>query len=316
MPTKPPTLPLDVKFSVCCILPTLNSGKEIQKCLDALMKQLFHFDVFVVDSSSDDDTVDQVRRYLKDFITIRRSEFNHGGTRQMMVERLSGYDIYLFLTQDAILEDNRAIEKLVLPFMDPDIGCAYGRQLPHFDATPLARHARHFNYPELSHVRSLEDGRTLGLKAAFISNSFAAYRAKALQDIGGFPEKVILSEDMYVAASMLLKGWRVAYAADATCRHSHNYRLLEEFSRYFDIGVFHSEESWLKSAFGGVEGEGVKFVVSELKFLGVRRLYLWPRSLVANVIKYIGFFFGKHEKWLPRWFKEKISMNKKYWHYD
>ena len=43
------------------------------------------------------------------------------------------------------------------------------------------------------------------MKTAFNSNSFAAYRRKALKDVGGFPINTILSEDMYVTAKMLLK---------------------------------------------------------------------------------------------------------------
>lgn len=56
--------------------------------------------------------------------------------------------------------------------------------------------------------------------------------------MGGFPEDVIGSEDAYVAARMLLGGYAVRYATTAEVYHSHDYSVLEEFRRYFDIGVF------------------------------------------------------------------------------
>lgn len=51
---------------------------------------------------------------------------------------------------------------------------------------------------------------------------------------------------MFYAAKAILAGYQVAYAADAVVRHSHNYKPLEEFKRYFDIGVFHAQEKWIR----------------------------------------------------------------------
>ena len=85
---------------------------------------------------------------------------------------------------------------------------------------------------------------SIGIKAAFLSNSFAAYRRSALESVGGFPSDTIFGEDTFAAAKMLLNGWKIAYSAEATVYHSHNLTFIEEFRRYFDIGVFHSREKW------------------------------------------------------------------------
>lgn len=61
-------------------------------------------------------------------------DFNHGGTRQMGIEMYPDTDIFIFLTQDAILKDEFTIERLIRAFDDKQIGCAYGRQLPHKEA--------------------------------------------------------------------------------------------------------------------------------------------------------------------------------------
>src|SRR5690606_21821348 len=103
---------------------------------------------------------------------------------------------------------------------------------------------------------SLADRNTLGLKAVFSSNSFAVYRLSVLRELGGFPERVILSEDMHLAARAVMAGHKLAYAAQAAVRHSHNYTPLQEFRRYFDIGVFHTEQAWIARTFGGAGGEG------------------------------------------------------------
>jgi rhamnosyltransferase len=170
-----------------------------------------------------------------------------------------------------------------------------------------------FNYPPVSQIKTLADAPVLGIKTPFMSNSFAAYRREALVGIGGFPRHVILSEDMYVTAKMLLDNWKVAYEGSAVCRHSHNYTLLEEFRRYFDIGVFQSRESWIYATFGGVAGEGMRYVKSELNFLGKRRLLLWPMSFIRNAVKLLAYKLSKQEKRLPKGLKKRLGMYRRYW---
>jgi rhamnosyltransferase len=298
---------------IACIVPTYNGKATLERLLDSLEDQSTGFDTFLVDSSSSDGSAEQARIRDKDVKVIPSSAFSHGGTRQMMADLLPDYDVYVYMTQDAYLESKFSIERIVAPFVDAEVGAVCGRQLPHRDATLLAQHARTFNYPGISQVKTMADIPSLGLKAAFISNSFAAYRATALTAVGGFPSHVILAEDMYVAAKMLVVGWKVFYASDAECRHSHNYSMLEEFRRYFDIGVFHARESWLRELFGGARGEGLRYVISELKFLGVSRLHLWPMSILRNGGKLLGYMFGKQDSRLPTAVKRVLSMHRRYW---
>lgn len=301
-------------FSVAVIIPTYNGVNDLHRLLDSLDSQTLQFDLLIVDSGSVDGTAELARKRSRYFKSIATKDFNHGGTRQQMVQDAPGYDIYVFLTQDAYLENASSLQHLIQPFSDDArVGAVCGRQLPHLDATPLAQHARQFNYPATSHITQYDASGKNGLKTAFMSNSFAAYRRDALLEAGGFPEHVILSEDMFVTAQMLLKGWKIAYAAQAECRHSHNYTVLEEFRRYFDIGVFHARESWIREKFGGAGGEGLRYVESELKFLGLKRLHLWPSSLWRNACKLIGYKLGQNEHRLPGAIKKNLSMHRRYW---
>lgn len=300
-------------LKLSCIVPSYNGKHDLERLVFSLQKQVAEFDLFIVDSSSTDGTAELAYRFSKSAETIPSSEFNHGGTRQLMVDRNSEYDVYVFLTQDAYLEDPNAIANIVAPFADDRVGAVCGRQLPHLDAKPLASHARAFNYPATSQTKTMADAAELGIKTVFISNSFAAYRREALMEVGGFPKHVIFAEDMYVAAKMLLAGWKVAYEGSAECRHSHNYTIAEEFRRYFDMGVFHAREPWIRQSFGGAGGEGMRYVISELKYLGFKRLHLWPGALVRNAAKLLGYKLGQSEKRLPKGLKQRIGMYKHYW---
>lgn len=298
---------------IACIVPTYNGRDDLARLLGSLEEQTAKFDLFIVDSSSGDGTQELAKAQVDNVLVIPGSQFNHGGTRQMMVASNPGYDVYVFLTQDAYLEDVNAIERLVAPFSDELVGAVCGRQLPHLNANALAQHARLFNYPAESRLKSLADAPALGIKTPFMSNSFSAYRGKALLDVGGFPEHVILSEDMYVAAKMLLTGWRVAYASDAICRHSHNYTLKEEFCRYFDQGVFHAREGWIRQHFGGAGGEGLRYVKSELGFLGIAHIYSWPAAVLRNALKLLAYKLGQRERAMSIKLKKMLSMHKRYW---
>lgn len=299
--------------TLLCI-PTLNAGKQANLLLSALNMQTYTPDhVLIIDSSSDDESVSVFQAAGTHVHIIPRLEFNHGSTRQLAVKMFPDANIVIFLTQDAILAQPAALKNLIACFQDEKVGAAYGRQLPRIGSNPIEAHARLFNYPSESKIKTMADASKLGIKTAFISNSFAAYRRTALMEVGGFPSNTILGEDTYVAAKMLLSGWKISYCANAAVYHSHNYSFIEEFKRYFDIGVFHAREKWIRRNFGQAEGEGMRYVRSELKYLWSKRPVLIPSSLLRTILKFWGYKLGSVENYLPICLKRRISMHKHVW---
>ncbi|SFR14255.1 glycosyltransferase family 2 protein [Desulfoscipio geothermicus] len=301
------------RFAV--VIPTLNGGHTFERLLASVDDQILKPNrKIVIDSGSDDDTVNIAKKYNWEIVLISKEEYNHGATRQMGVKLVTDCDIVVYLTQDAILTNSETLTSIISNFKQSDIGAAYGRQLPHLNARPFGAHARLFNYSDKSMVKSIDNAAQFGIKAAFISNSFAAYRINALLSVGGFPSNTILSEDTYVAAKMLLAGWKIYYNAEAQVYHSHDYTLLQEFRRYFDIGVFHSRESWIREKFGKAEGEGMRFVLSEINYLWKSgNSLLIPEACIRTFIKLLGYRLGLKENIIPHRFKCLFSMHKKYW---
>jgi rhamnosyltransferase len=302
-----------VKTALC--IPTLNGGEQGAILAAAIASQTLQPETFlVIDSGSDDGTVETFRRAGARIHSINRQDFNHGGTRQLGVDMIPDADSIIFLTQDAVPADPHAFERLNRCFDDPAVGVAFGRQLPRPGAGHIEAHARLFNYPDASRVTTLGDRETMGIKTVFLSNSFAAYRRADLLEAGGFPSHLIMGEDTYVAAKMLLAGKKVAYCADATVFHSHNYNLVEEFRRYFDAGVLHAREPWIRDHFGGAENEGLRFVNSELRYLLGRNPFLIPSAILRTLFKFVGFRLGLQEGRLPIAVKRRLSMLRSYWY--
>ncbi len=286
---------------------TLNAEKYLIKLFDSIDRQSYKVDrKLLIDSDSTDSTIELARKYNWEFILIKKSEFNHGDTRQKGLEYFRDMDIVIFITQDIIFAGEDTIFQLVESFTNNKIGAAYGRQIPHANASAIAAQARLFNYPERSKIKSYQDKDKLGIKTAFMSDSFAAYRVKALASVGGFPHAIV-SEDMYVAACLLKKGYIIAYVAEAKVYHSHDYTICQEFKRYFDIGVFQAHESWISEEFGKAEGEGIKLVVNQIKYLYKHNLFLIPKAMGLNVVKLFGYKLGHCEKYLPNALKKILS---------
>ncbi|MBI5889610.1 MAG: glycosyltransferase family 2 protein [Nitrosomonadales bacterium] len=303
---------IDIDKVALCV-PTLNAGATWVDWLDAWSGQLARPRTLAIDSGSTDTTAALAGAAGLRVCSIPRASFNHGGTRQQAVGMLDDAEIVVFLTQDAILAAPDSIRNLLAAFDDPAVGAACGRQLPHAHAGHIAAHARRFNYPETDAVRSAADIPALGIRTAYLSNSFAAYRKTALLSVGGFPRDVIFGEDMYVAARMLLSGWKLAYRADAAVRHSHDYGMRQEFRRYFDIGVMHAREPWLLQKLGKPEGEGMRFVRSETAWLWRHAPYLIPSAWLRTLLKLAGYRLGRIESRLPLWLKRRLGMLRSYW---
>lgn len=302
-------------MSVALIIPTRNAAPHLDRLLPALAAQSLQPDeVFVVDSASTDDTVARFSAYGARVEVIDPKQFNHGGTRRWASQQVSAQAL-IYLTQDAIPADDQSFARLVANlYSETDIGVAYGRQLPQPEASLLGAQSRHFNYPAQGRTKRLHDAAELGIKTCFSSDSFSVYRRDALEAVGGFPQDVIGSEDAYVAAKMLLAGYAVRYAADAQVQHSHDYRLLEEFRRYFDIGVFYGRERWIHQAFGSAGGEGLRYVKAELQALLAAGAY-WrvPEVFARTALKLLGYRLGHYEAHLSNPIKRHLSMYSNYW---
>lgn len=247
---------------VSLVIPTLNAESDIEGLLNRIYRQTRRPDeVIVVDSNSSDSTVDIVKTFeWVRLVSIQRSEFNHGLTRDMALRKSTG-DIVCFMTQDAVPADDSYIENLIAPILSDDrVAVSSGRQLPKDDARRFEQLVREFNYGLESNVRSKADVATMGIKAYFATDVCSAYRRSAYIELGGFG-KTDMSEDMLMAAKAVNAGYSVAYAAGACVHHSHNLTPAEQYRRNYAIGRFLESNRQIVSCASEV-GEGGRLVKS------------------------------------------------------
>lgn len=280
--------------AVTVIIPTCNAGEKFRDIALMLTKQTANVtEILIIDSQSTDETVNICNEFGFTVEVINKKDFGHGKTRQYALEKVQNRFV-VFMTQDALLENNDSIKNMVdLLEREEDIAAAYGRQLPYINAGCIGSFARIYNYPVDSHVNSFNDRGDRGIKTAFLSDSFAAYKKDLLLKVGGFPKHVFFGEDMYVSAKLLMAGYKTAYCSDARVYHSHDLSLKEEFVRSKQIGEFHKQEKWILDAFGKAEGEGIKFVFNEIKYLIKNGKYHYLLiAFMHNLVKFIGYKVG------------------------
>lgn len=302
-------------MNVSIIIPTYNAEKYLPNLLKKLTLQTFkNYELVIIDSSSKDKTIEIAKKYTKNIYIILQNEFDHGGTRTLSAKHCKG-DILIFLTQDALPYDEHTIENILKPFIEnPKVGAAYGRQIPYSSTNLFGKHLRYFNYPEKSFIRSYEDKELFGIKTPFLSNSFAAYKRKVLEEIGWFKNGLIVGEDTYAGAKILKAGYKIAYVAEAKVYHSHSYTVWQEFKRYFDIGVFHKCENWILKEFGKPTGEGIRYIKSQLNYLIDNKAYnLLPEFFIRNFFKFMGYKLGYNYNKIPKNIVKKVSLHSSWW---
>lgn len=290
------------------IIPTLNP-----KISDLVLLKESSKNILIIDSQSKN--AEEILKSGFKVKPISRHDFNHGGTRNLGARLATedGADILVFMTQDAIPADEAWLENLVAPIRSGEAAATFARQLPRPEASLLEQFSRHFNYPGVSRVRSEADISQLGVKAFFFSNVCSAVRADVFWELGGFPEDVIMNEDMTLAAKLLRAGYKVKYVAEAEVVHSHDYTLKQQFRRNFDVGAFFAEAGPELSG-ASVTGEGVRFVREQIAYVRRHgRADLIPLVIAEAAAKFSAFQLGKRHRLLPLALKKKFSMHSYHW---
>ncbi|MDW8370771.1 MAG: glycosyltransferase family 2 protein [Geminicoccaceae bacterium] len=290
---------------------TWRARAILERCLAPILASPLRPEVLVVNSSSNDGTVELAQRLGCATWVIPRASFNHGLTREAARRRL-GTEIVVMLTPDCFARDPDFLEKLVEPVASGRAAVAYARQVAAETADPIARFGRRFSFPERSEVRGLEDVARLGSAVHFCSNACAAWSNAALDRIGGF-KPTLVSEETIAVCELLRRGERIAYVTEAIVEHTHPTRLVDSFRRQFDVGW--TREAWrhLLLANGSDERRGVLFVRGLFAELAREAPHLLPWALADVAVRFLGYRLGRLAWHLPPAFARRCSGQDFFW---
>lgn len=287
------------------------SKSHLKHCLPPILSSSLKPKVLVVNSSSCDGTVEEAERLGASTLVVPRRTFNHGSTRELARKELNT-DIVVMMTPDAYSACDDLIEVLTQPLRQGLADIAYARQIPHKNSGLMETFPRIFNYPEKSHIRSIEDIDIYGSYLFFCSDNCCAYKNELLENLGGFP-MVLTAEDAYVCAKALKQGKKIAYVAEAVIHHSHDQTLLQEFRRHFDIGYMRKQHQKILEGPPSDEKRGADYAKALITYLKSHNPWLIPYGILHLAAKYLGYRLGRFSTHAPIWFNKLISGQDYFW---
>ena len=308
-----------MKKTVDVIVPVYQPGKKFSRLLQMLSKQSWPIRRIIIMNTERSYWNEEGYRGIAGLEVhhLTKEEFDHGATRDLAAWYAEA-DIMVFMTDDAVPQDNYLIERLVEAMFwtgkdGETVAMAYARQLPDKSCRLIERYTRSFNYPAKSSVKTAADIERLGIKTYFASNACCAYDRRIYTKLDGFVNRAIFNEDMIYAAEAIKHGYAIAYAADAQVVHSHNYTGPQQFRRNFDLAVSQADHP---EVFAGLpsEGEGIRLVKKTASYLTkTGRIWLLPELVYKSGCKYAGYWLGSRYKMLPEKVILKSTMNQEYW---
>ena len=205
------------------------------------------FEVLVIDSGSQDDTLAIVREYKHiRLVEIEPAEFGHGKTRNLGA-RLAKGEFLVYLNADAFPLDQYWLSALVAEFAgDEKVAGVFSRHVPREGCHLYMARDLQKSMP----AKRIEKSRAERFDFFLFSTVSAAIRKDAWEAIP-FLDDIPIAEDQDWASRVLQSGYKLVYTPASTVRHSHNYSLKELFGLKCLVGRSSKKFSNRFSAFFG-----------------------------------------------------------------
>jgi rhamnosyltransferase len=297
---------------ISVLIPVKNGGRDVVRCIEAVQRQAIdeEFEVVAVDSGSTDGSPERMRSLGAIVHEIPPEEFSHGGTRNLLRELARG-EVLVYVTDDTLPATDQWLAALVGALRSrADAVAAYGRQIPHADASPSEQYFLGFLYGTEPRVQQARSENELTLETTMLSNANAAYHRDALE-AHPFAEDLRWAEEQDFARRVLLEGKTVVYEPRAAVIHSHAYTILTAFHRFFDSGLA-ARRTYLS---GGAPARGAlatalrRYAVGEIRWLWNEGHAAWiPYAVVYELAKLLGMQLGIHGDLLPERIRARLGV--------
>lgn len=207
---------------ISIIIRTYNEEKHLEDLLTMILKQVnVSYEIVIVDSGSNDNTLDIAKKYGCKIIQINKKDFTFGYSLNKGIENASG-EFCVFVSGHCIPVNTFWLYELIKPFGNEKIGLVYGRQIGN-EVTKISERMI-FNKWFPSDSTEIQ-------KNPFNNNANAAIR-KSIWDVIKYNEIVTGLEDLVFAEEILKQGWLLSYNANSVVYHIHNESYKQIMRRY------------------------------------------------------------------------------------
>jgi peptidoglycan-N-acetylglucosamine deacetylase len=200
--------------SVAVLVPAYNEEAVITKTIDGLLTSAAGdaFEIVIIDDGSTDRTSAVVRETYADDPRVRLLTKANGGKAAALNHGLAytKAEIVVAIDGDTVLS-NDAIERLVAPFDDPQVGAVAGKVVVGNRSNLITRfQALEYAVGQNLDRRAFERFNAIGV----VPGAIGAWRRGAVLAAGGYSHDT-LAEDADLTLSLQRAGWRVVSVPEA-----------------------------------------------------------------------------------------------------
>ena len=213
------------------VILTKNSGRTLNKCLEAVskLKNEMDLEVVIVDGGSTDNTLEIVEQYSKTLkIKVLNDRGKGLGYARDLGWRSTSAEYVIMLDSDVILNRRFLIDAIKLLEKDQKLGAVAAKLKPisldkgwlaRFQEKNLAIHLHHLDPPYPAEAIALHTACTV-------------FRRKVLEEVGGFDEFFNLAkEDSDISYKIKKAGYRLSYL-NYYALHLERARVIKTNFRY------------------------------------------------------------------------------------
>ena len=232
--------------TVTVAIPVLNGGPLLDEVLHAVRGPRVdrELELLVIDSGSSDGSPEVARRHGARVHEIPKSEFSHGGTRNLAMELARGEHV-AFLSQDATPAHEGWLAALLEGFEQAeDVAAVFGPHEPRPDASHVLKAEMDRHFASWGGGREIDlqrlDRSPAGIAAyrdfpgqlTFLSDVNCALARCAWERVPY--REVPYAEDQLLGRELIEAGFAKVFHPQARVLHSHAYSPRDWLRRYFD----------------------------------------------------------------------------------
>jgi len=208
---------------VSIVIRTLNENRFIERLLVSIYKQdiVEPFEVIVVDSGSEDKTLDIIKKYPVKILYIKPRDFSFGYSLNKGIKQARGKYI-VFTSAHCYPVNENWLANIIRPFEDEKIGLVYGKQ--------RGNHLNKFSEKQIF-KNMFPDKPIKRQKTPFCNNANCAIRRSIWETIP-YDEKLTGLEDLDWANKILQRGYYLYYNPEAEVIHVHTEDTQNQFRRF------------------------------------------------------------------------------------
>jgi len=207
---------------ISIIIRTYNEEKYLEDLIQAINSQTYQeYEIILVDSGSNDNTLNIAEKYDVNIIKINKKDFSFGYSLNVGIQNSNGE--YCAFISGHCIPDKYWLENLIKPFSNENVVLTYGKQI----GVETSKFSEHQIFKRWFPDESIEKQDT-----PFCNNANSCIRKSFWENNHKFDETLTGLEDVDYGVKIIASGNYISYVAESEVKHIHDETYSQIKWRY------------------------------------------------------------------------------------